>query len=410
MRPHLTLTTIAAMAAALAGPALAQDAASHAEIDQVQLDDVWSNMLVEIPGDTWEVTSASTAIGNAAASQVTGGSVYSDVIQTLGANVSAGNAVHGGSTDFAVVTTTAFGNTATGSTWEGALGATTDQLAYGDISANTVVELDYAHSISSATTALANVATTSNEFGDHDSRQLQYNNGSVDAATRAVLCCTGDTASFVTTAGGNAVSSTGSTSTSIHQAEQFIANGTSIRATTEVDGGDSGEVIAATAAFGNSNTVYNEWGYVTLGQKGAPVRQDNGADINSVSAITLDNVWGYASASAYGVGNTASVSNFASDTGLYVDQANYGAISASAGLNGTGGADASGIVTATAIGNAASATLCNTCGDAAIYGSAAQYNSGTVIAQGRATDGQSGRVHGSATAVGNSSTYQSNGH
>ena len=331
------------------------------------------------------------------------------MVQTLEGDVSADNSVTGGSPDFAVATTTAFGNTTTSSTWDGAIGAVTDQLSTGDVSSNTRIDLAYANTIATATTAMANVATTANEYGDHDTALLQYGNGSVTAATDANLQRIGDTASFVTTAGGNAFSSTGSTSTSIHQAEQSTAAGETISAETSVSSTDAVDVIAATTAFGSSATVYNEWGYATLGREGAPVIQNNGADTESTSFVSLDNWSGYASSSAYGVGNTASLSNFASDTGLYVDQTNFGAVSATAGLSGSAGADATGIVTATAIGNAASASLCNVCGDAAVYGGAQQYNGGSVIAQGRATVGQGGSLYGSATAVGNSATYQSNG-
>lgn len=403
-------TSLIAFAAVFAAPGLAQDASSATDIDQVQLDDVWSNMLVEVPGETWEATSSSTAIGNTAATMVTRGDIYADVIQTLEGDVTSENTLLGGTTGLAVTTTTAYGNAATSSTWDGAHNSYTDQLVNGDLTASTRIELDGADTIATATTAIANVASSANEYGDKNDTQVQYLDGSVRAETEAVICCAGNIASYVTTAGGNAISSTGSTSTSIHQAEQFTASDETISAESRVFNTDVVDLISATTAFSNSATVHNEWGYATLGREGAPVLQNNGADTFSESYVTLDYWTGYASSSAYGVGNTASLSNIGSDTGLYVDQANFGNVVSIAGLNGIAGVDATGIVTATSIGNAASASLCNICGDAALGGSTQQYNGGTVTAQGLTFIGQNGSLHGSATAVGNTATYQSNGH
>ena len=63
----------------LSTTANAQDNQSSATIDQVQLNDVWSDMRVEIPDFAWQATSTSTAVGNAAAGLVTSGSIDLDV-------------------------------------------------------------------------------------------------------------------------------------------------------------------------------------------------------------------------------------------------------------------------------------------------------------------------------------------
>ena len=60
-------------------PAFADDHPASVQIDQVQLNDVWSNMTVEIPDTAWEASSTSTAVGNAAAGLVMQGTIDLDV-------------------------------------------------------------------------------------------------------------------------------------------------------------------------------------------------------------------------------------------------------------------------------------------------------------------------------------------
>lgn len=394
---------------AVSGASMAQEDQSNVEIDQVQLNDVWSNMRVEIPDYAWEATSTSTAVGNAAAGLITNGSIDLDVQQQLDGNVSAANELIGGSAGLAVATTTAYGNSTTGGTWAGNNYYHADQVANGDVSADTRIDMDNAGTVASATTAIANVSVPTDEYGTNGAFQIQDSNGSVQATTDVDMCCDGHSASFVTTAGGNAMSSTGSTSTNINGAVQTTQAGETVAASSDVYMGFGHNVLAATTAFGNSASQNNEWGYATLGREGSEVFQGNDADVDAQSYVTIEEFSGYATSTAYGVGNTVSTSNLGSDTGLYAIQNNYGTVYSDANLSGSSSSDGAGIVTSTAIGNAATATLCNICGDASLYGQTTQYNAGSVIARGSATVGQSGSVFGAATAVGNSATYQSNG-
>ena len=409
VRYTLALGCFAAVALA-PPPVFGDENPTKIEIDQVQLNDVWSDMTVTIPDTAWEASSTSTAVGNAAAGLVTSGSVDVDVVQSLDGNVRADNQLLGGTAGLAVATTTAYGNSSTGGTWSGNTYYRADQVANGDVAANTVVDMDRANNVATATTAIANVSVPTNEYGSNSAFQTQESNGSVEATTDVDMCCDGHSASFGTTAGGNAVSSTGSTSTNINGAVQTTAAGETIAASSDVYMGYGHNVLAATISFGNSATVHNEWGYATLGREGSELFQGNDSDIDAQSYVTLDEWTGYATSSAYGVGNTAEISNIGSDTGLYAIQNNYGTVYSEASLNGASPHEGDGIVTATSIGNAATATLCNTCGDAILHGQTQQYNAGSVIARGSASVGPSGSVFGSATAVGNSSTYQSNGH
>lgn len=404
----------AAIAALLTAPASAWEDGDEAqlsvvEIEQVQLNDVWSNMAVEIEHYAPDAVSTSTAVGNAAAGLVKSGDIDLDVYQTLEGNVGAENRISGYSAGTAIATTTAYGNSTTGGTWMGTNFYRAEQESNGDVSASTDVELAGAHQVATATTAIANVSVPADEYGTGRAFQIQESNGSVSSSTDVDMCCTGESGTFVTTAGGNAVSSTGLTSTNFNGAVQTTAEGEQISSTSDVYMGDGHQVLAATTAFGNSATVHNEWGYATLGRDGSEVFQSNGSNVDSQSYVTLDHWSGYASSTAYGVGNSALISNVGSDTGLYANQENYGTVSTTATLTGQAYTGGTGIVNATSIGNAATATLCNTCGDAVLQGRTNQVNSGAVYAQGYANVPHSGGVYGSATAVGNSATYQSNG-
>ena len=398
----------ATAAALLVAPAVADEDSIGVEIDQVQLGNVLSNLDVEIPGRAKEAVATSTAVGNAATGLVTQGDVDFNAVQSQSGIVSAYSSIEGGSARQTITTTTAYGNSATGGTWSGNTYYNAEQTSEGLVEAETVINLERTRTAVSATTAIANVSVPSNEYGEGAAFQVQKANGSVTSSTDIDIDRVRRSASFGTTAGGNAVSSTGTTSTNYNGAVQTTATGETIVASTDVYIGQARDALAATTAFGNSATVHNEWGYATLGREGSELFQGNDADIDSQTYVTLDNWNGYATSSAYGVGNAATISNVGSDTGLFAVQNNYGTVYSSANFNGgSGSGDA--IVTSTAIGNAATATLCNICGDAALHGRTQQYNNGSVIAQGGVTVGQAGSVYGAATAVGNSATYQSNG-
>lgn len=405
----------AAVAALLAAPAMAGEDSEETPIsvvviEQVQLGNVWSGMDVKAPGITHDIVSTSTAVGNAAAGLVKSGDIDLDTFQTLEGHVEAENSIYGYKTGTAIATTTAYGNSTTGGTWSGTNFYRAEQTSNGDVSANTDVKLHGANQIATSTTAMANVSVPSDEYGTNRAFQIQDSNGSVDANTKIVMCCTGTSGTFATTAGGNAVSSTGSTSTNFNGAVQTTAAGEHIQAATDVYMGDGHNVLAATTAFGNSATVHNEWGYATLGRDGSELFQANESAIDSQTYVTLDHWSGYASATAYGVGNSGLISNVGSDTGLFANQENTGNVYTSANLTGNSMVGGTGQVNATAIGNAVTANLCNTCsGDAVLQGGINQINSGSMIARGTAHTPYAGAVYGSATAVGNSATFQSNG-
>jgi len=402
-----------AVAALLTSPALADSdgqPVSVVVIDQVQLNNVWSDMTVEVPHYAPDAVSTSTAVGNAAAGLVMSGDIDLDVYQTLEGNVGAENRLSGYSAGTAIATTTAYGNSSTGGTWEGTTFYRAEQVSNGDVSAYTDVDLAGANQIATSTTAIANVSVPSNEHGTNRGFQIQESNGSVIAETDIDMCCDGTSATFTTTAGANAVSSTGLSSTNFNGAVQTTAAGETVQSYTDVYMGDGHNVLAASTGFGNSASVHNQYGYATLGRDGSELFQSNGSDIDAQTYVTLDHWSGYGSATAYGVGNSALISNSVSDTGLFANQENTGQVYTQAQFTGQSMVGGTAVLNATSIGKASTAILCNTCGDAVLQGGVNQVNSGQVIARGQAFVPNSGGIYGSATAVGNSATFESRGH
>lgn len=412
----LCLLGAAASAALLSTPALAGEDGddiyipySVYEADQEQYGDIHSTITLEIEDYSAAAVSNSVALGNSATGHVKSGDMDSDITQVLHGDVLADNGIYGGSSGHVVATTTAYGNSASGGTWDGNNYFYADQTATGDVEAHTQVDMDGAYAIATGTSAIANVSSSSDEYGDNRAFQSQDSQGSVVATTDVDLCCDGDAAVFTTTAGANAVSVEGSSTTSFTGAVQTTAEGEHVVASSDVYIWDGHNVHSATTAFGNSATVHNEWGYATLGRDGSELYQENSSDIVSETYVTLDHWSGTATTTAYGLGNSALISNVGSDTGLYAQQQNNGNVIAHVDFAGQAWTGGAGVSTATAIGNAATATLCNYCGDASVQGSVHQVNNGNVTASTYVSAPHSGGIHASAAAVGNSSTFTSTG-
>lgn len=412
---HLSNRLMAASALALlaAAPALAQESGIGRPgepiiIDQLQTGDIWSNMNVVVPEETDYAISTATSSGNAAAALVASGDVYAEANQENTGNVGAEARLEGGLVyGQASAVATAYGNSATSTTEDGNSHVRSSQTMRGDTTASVEMELLGGNSVSSSSTAIANAVSSHAEYGDHYAEHEQYAEGSVTASTDADLCCDGTSATFSTVAGGNAVTSTGETTTAIQNGTQTTASGITLRGTTDLYMYEATNAVAASTVAGNSYVLENQYGYTSLGQDGAALEQTNGAEVDAQTYVTAGSWNGYAVTSAYGVGNSALVSNYGSDTALYADQSNTGDVSAYASFDSTSSNDGVATLSSTAIGNAATASLCNVCGDAVLSGSTRQVNSGNVYSSGTMTAPSSGGVVGSASAIGNSATYQS---
>jgi len=409
MTKKLNILMSAAAAVALIAPAAIADGDDGAKvyIDQVQLHEVWSNLDVHVGKKAHgDVAVGTSSVGNTASGMIKSGDLTYSAKQEMHGDTGAVTNIAGGDIKGALyATTTSYANASTAGTWDGNLSYRAEQLNGGDVRATTNVKVRNVGKAATSTTAIANVSTPENEYGKNGSFSQQTNNGSSFATTNATVCCDNKSASFSTVAGGNAVSSAGSTSTVINGAVQEQAYDTNIQATSRIHVVNAKNVTSSATAAANSYTLHNEYGYATLGRDVSPLYQGNGADVQSVSKVHLDHWNGHAVSNAYGVGNSALITNSVSDTGLYSVQYNGGTVSSSASLSGTSTSGGAGFVNSTAIGNAATATLCNTCGDATLHGNVHQTNSGATYANAKIHAGHTGNLYGSATAVGNSASF-----
>ena len=413
MTKKLNILMSAAAAAVLLAPAASawEENTSHVYIDQVQLDEVWSELNVHVDDHTHgDVGVGATSVGNTASGLIMSGDIVYSAKQEMHGDTGAVTNVAGGDIDGALyASTTAYANASTAGTWDGSLGYRAEQLNSGDVRATTNILVGNVGRAATTTTAIANVSTPEAEYGDNLSYSEQTNTGSSFAATNATVCCDAESANFSTVAGGNAVTSVGSSSTVINGAVQQQDFDTNIQATSQVHVVYATDVTSSATAAANSYTLHNEYGYATLGREDSPLYQGNGSDVQAASLVQLDDWSGHGVSTAYGVGNSALIANSASDTGLYANQENAGTVTSYASLSGTSFTGGTGVVHSTAIGNAATATLCNLCGDAALQGKVNQYNAGATYAGADVYAGHAGNIYGSATAIGNSATFTSSG-
>ena len=402
----------------VAAPALAQeypqpaDDAAVVAVEQESSSDVVAEMQIFLPEPVTGASAIATAMGNTSAAHVATGDVDYDATQSQTGKVSAYTAIVGGPVygGPAETYTTAYGNSASSSTTYGTTFHRLNQVSDADVSASSDIYLDGADDVTATTTAAANVSSLSSSNGENRGFQEQRGNADVSASTYADLCCNNGSVSLASVASGNTVSSYGSTSTSYNGAVQVMDFDTKVSASTEAKLQSGTSVNTSATAAANSFTVNNEWGFATLGRDGSELFQANGADVDATATVELGTWTGTSGSIAYGVGNSALISNIGSDTSLFANQENFGDITSYASLNGSSSDGSDGYVSSTAMGNALTATLCYTCSeDGVLTGRATQLNSADISAYGVATVNSAGYVQGAATAVGNSATYQSFG-
>ena len=413
-----TLLATTLLSAICAAPAFAQEGTTPSDdaavvvIDQVSLGDVFADMFVVLDDVTPGASAVATATGNTSTAATETGDVDYNATQSQQGDVSAtttllGGPVYGGT---ASTYTTSYGNAASSSTTNGTDFHYVTQESYGDVSASSDIYLDGADDVTATTTAAANVSSYETEYGTNRGFQEQRAYGDVTATTVADMCCNNDTVTIASVASGNTVSSYGWTTTSYNGAVQVTDTDSTISSDTDIRMQTGTSVNGSATASGNSITVENEWGYATLGRDGSEVFQGNGAEIEAVSTVSIDDWSGTSGSTAYGVGNSALISNIGSDTAMYANQENYGDVSSYASFDGASYDGSFGYVSSTAIGNAATATMCYSCSnDGVLSGRTNQTNSANVSAYGVARSNGGGFVQGAATAVGNSATYQSFG-
>ncbi len=357
------------------------------------------------------VLGAATALGNTLSVQVDTGDLTLNNTQTLNGAGSAQSVIRVNSASEALDSiATTFGNSATITTCCGTIDAVSEQTVGADAtqSATSDVTADnWAFNPTSTATAVANAISYETWGGDRITAWAgQTNNASVssDASLNAGLLA--DTATITATSIGNSATAGGESTTLDVDANQRNF-GTSISARAQVNSPDGEDVISTATATGNAYNVENSYGYAKV-----VTDQNNSAQIDARSDVTLDLWQGWNASTAYAVANSNLVSNIGSDIDMANIQNNDGGVEATATFTGgtaDGGVGNDTMITdfvtsATAFGNAVSGFVCSTCGGG-ITANNRQTNAGTIVASSSVNTGSGGALVTTATAVGNSATF-----
>ncbi len=252
--------------------------------------------------------------------------------------------------------------------------------------------------------ASGNVAALSAENAHISATARQESTGAVTASTEADHWFVGGQAVSAAIASANNISVAGTTTTMLTDTTQ-TATGERVAAHVDLYAGHATDASGNATANANALTIDNAWGYVN-----ARAAQTSTASVSADSYVTLGGDFlGFASAGAYGVGNSAIVSNVTSDTVLDVTQSNSGDISANAALAGGGGDMA--LASSAAYGNVVTGSLCAYCGDdePTLTAHNDQTNDGAVNASATVISSRARTVAATSAAIGNAATYQVQG-
>lgn len=382
--------------AALAAPSFAQSSYGGA---QVQLNDVASHLDIEVD-EADEVGGTAVAGGNSLTVESAGHDFRVDGSQDSDGDVRArADAQVWDAWGAVVINSTATNNGITAVAEDGDVRVAAAQRSSGDANATTNVQTGNVGASAASASAGNNVVAADAVNGDMTLLLSQDSDGSANALVEADHCCVSTQAVAASVASANNINASGSTTTMLTSSTQR-STGAAVTARTDLYSGYTGDAVGNATANGNALTLSNEWGYMN-----AASSQANASRVTAEGYVTLGGDWlGFASASAYGVGNAVTASNVGSDTVLATDQTNTGDVQAFAALAGEGG---DGLGSSAAYGNVVSGGLCTTCANSETTLSASNYqsNSGAVDAVTRVRMNRGNSVAASATAVGNAATY-----
>ena len=397
MRAALLLTSAAFFAAPLAQ-------AQTVSNDQFDLRGASSEMSIATDS---ALDVGVTSVAGANAYAVSGPNVALDNLQHADGDVTATNTASIGSAGgVVVVTSAAVANGVTSATQNGGMDVRSTQLSHANQTASVVNDTGYVGHSASSASASGNVAALSAANGDISAALTQESAGSLLASTEADHWGSDGQVVADAIASANNISATGSTTTLLTDTTQNSGGG-QVTAEVELYVGHAADAVGNATANANALTIDNEFGYVNT-----RAVQENTASVEARAYVTLGGDFaGFASAGAYGVGNSAIVSNTTSDTVLDISQNNVGDISANVGLVTEGAGDQA-LASSAAYGNVVTGSLCGQqCGDgqATLNANNTQINSGAVHASAAIHAREANTIAGTATAIGNAATYQSTG-
>ena len=352
---------------------------------------------------TDNTTATTTAVGNTVSAAVQAGPLDVQSNQSMQGSANASTvlnvAVDSGQT---TLTTSATGNAGEAdSLGGGAMTATIAQDATSPlIRANSQIEASAgeAGDVSTSATALANTQGLGSDGAAVSASVTQTSSATVEADGGAVLQYTPGTASFAALAVSNNITATGANGSDQTITASQSMTGAHTQATHFIAVGNAQIVANAATATANDIAATNEGGALNVIDV-----QDNQGYVRGQAETTAFE-FGSSSASAMGVGNSAT----AAETGGFVSidntQSNSGTgVDVIASSSGTTGFDLQS--TATAMGNSVLAFSCSTCGGR-VTARNQQSNSADIGASSSISVAGSARsVTGVATAVGNSATF-----
>ena len=366
----------------------------------MQLGDVFAQQTLNVDEAPNGTSATTTAVGNSATAVGSGVAVNYQGSQELNAEVHAkGNlSVSGDSGTGLYVTSSATGNTATtGTCCAATTGNSTQTIdAYHGVTAESYAYAgNGADTVSVDSTALGNTTGYEAVNGAVNTSTTQTHYGTTDAETGANIGSANE-ASYTATAVGNNVTTDASNS-SVNQSVSQTADGYATLANVSATQGSSIDTTAAATATANNINVVSDGYSAVLSSD-----QLSTKDVSANASLTLDNWSGSATSSAYGVANSAIVSNSGSYTGVTAEQTNQGAVTVTANLNGGAGGDALG--SATGVGNAVSGYACVTC-NGTVSATTTQTNSGGVSTTTTVTGHTVNSAAGISTAIGNTASF-----
>lgn len=399
MRAAILLASAALLAT---HPALAQS--SNPASTQTNTAGAQAQLRLRI-GEAEEVGGTAVAGGNAVSRTGVNANAALDVRQRMSGNATAdADAVawHAGAM---TVTSAAVANGATAQAAGGNVTARMDQGVSGDTTATTTTTNGDAVHAASSSAASGNVAALSAENGDITGIVTQTSSGSTRAFATADHDYIADQAVSDAIASANNISAAGSTTTLLTDTRQ-TATGEDTHARVDLYVGQTGDAVGNATANANAVNIDNAWGYVN-----ARAAQTSTSDTMAESYVTLSGDFtGFASASAYGVGNSVSLANVASDTDLDVVQNNSGEVDAHAALAAGGSGDQA-LASSAAYGNSITAGLCAYCDNSqpGLNANSQQTNSADVRSSATINAQRARQVAASSSAIGNVATYQVSG-
>jgi hypothetical protein len=398
------LTVSAAALALLAVPAHSDERQPMQVLNgQLQLGDVYARMNLHVV-DARTAAGGASAVGNAGSATSSGGILEVQASQHLSGTVGARVAADVEAVSEATVTSaTAFGNAAATAACCGTNRTDLEQVANGHANVYARNDLRLRGGNGDAAAASAAVVNAANVDGRNafiDSSVRQYSNHSVRSFTGIQAEVVEGTTVATASATVNAVSSTNTDATLDGLVVDQRSEGVEAIATADIYAARSRDMVAASAATGNTASAHTTNGFNLI-----TATQDNAAYVQSESYVTLDDWRGLTAVSSQAIGNTVTGGAIGSSSLTDVEQTNRNGVVSVSSLRGIAGEGGVGLVNSVAIGNAVSGFACADCGiDVAATGFVRQVNEGSVFALGEArTVGAD--IVGAATAIGNTATF-----